>query len=1260
MAQVGRITGPLLRENLLRNGVDLAFSNQRTDPLALLKLNVTDNRIGVGVNTPLRDLHVNGTSQTINLISDTSADIGNLTFTNGRIDNYSGNDINITAPLVVVPSIETQDLLITDNVITTTQSNSNLELRASGSGLVTATTLALEENLTVNGFTTFNQLGILSQLSTQSYVNFGDLTIDGNYISTNISNANLELRANGTGIIQIENLTADNDVEVTLSSTVKDVNVSGTITQTGNKTQTGNTDITGNVSTTTLNVDNYAQFEDILIDQNRIQTTISNSNLELRPAGSVEVFANTNITGSLHSTGDITLDGNIIIGDSLAEDTVTFSADLTSDIIPAADSTYNLSSPQKAWSGINSVLLNGVDIETQVLSVSGLEIGVSQGNTFYVSVNGDNTFKGDHQQGPFRTLEHALNVVDASTQGPVTIYLYPGEYEETFPLVVPSNVTIKGVDIRNCIVKPTVATQSNDAFLLEGETTIEDITIKDFYYDSINDTGYAFRYNSGALISSRSPYIRNVTVLTQGSVTSASDPRGFDQGDAGKGALIDGADVDSNSIDASMLFHSVTFITPGVDAITMTNGVRVEWLNSFTYFANRGLYATQGATGRLTNDGSTVRFGAEIRSIGSANVYGNYGAVADGADTLMYLIGHNVAYIGTGKDVTNDNTLVIQENETVELNSGKIYHTSTDARGTFRVGDSFYVDFDTGSTSIDAANVALNGASSLNIETAGQFTRIDATKVETGNIRISGNTVESLSGDINWLAASGATNINSNVNASGNIDITGNLTFDGSLVTLGDQFSDALRFEVEFDQDIIPNVDSTYNLGSVTSTWNKAYLSEAKIDELEIYNNVITTTTSNADLELRANGTGLIYVPNNNVRINNNLSVTGLTDLQNITVVGTLSLAGGFSSTGDYSVTNYNVGQNLTVNSQALFEEILFDGNVITTTSTDADLELRANNTGRIYVPDQIVEIDNNLTVNGDVFAGDINVNTSLDINDIIVPSNIQIDDNFIRTTVSNSNLELRANGTGSIWLDDTYIKDNVLRTENNLDIDLKTDTNKVAVDTTGALVLPVGTILERTNVQRDIRFDTTFGLFEGFADSNISFSGVYSDDRLTRVVTDNSDNILFVVNDIEIGRVTTDSFVFDKVDVDDISINGNVISTVNSNADLQFSPNGTGSLKLQDIEIKNSTIYNTSTTGVTIANTDNGYTKFNGNVVIPSGGDDDRGTTPQVGETRWNIDRQYMEVWNGTQWGVATGGGESVSADVMNEFLNLYTLVLG
>ena len=98
--------------------------------------------------------------------------------------------------------------------------------------------------------------------------------------------------------------------------------------------------------------------------------------------------------------------------------------------------------------------------------------------------------------------------------------------------------------------------------------------------------------------------MRNVTVITKGKTTSVSDPRGFLSGDAGKGAYVDGAYATASSKEASMLFHSATFITPGVDAITMTNGVRVEWLNSFTYFANKSIFGFDSNAG-LAYDGKT-------------------------------------------------------------------------------------------------------------------------------------------------------------------------------------------------------------------------------------------------------------------------------------------------------------------------------------------------------------------------------------------------------------------------------------------------------------------------------------------------------------------------------------------------------------------------------------------------------------------------------------------------------------------------------
>ena len=105
-----------------------------------------------------------------------------------------------------------------------------------------------------------------------------------------------------------------------------------------------------------------------------------------------------------------------------------------------------------------------------------------------------------------------------------------------------------------------------------------------------------------------------------------------------------------------MLFR-VTFITPGVESVKLTNGVRVEWLNSFIYFAQQGILLERGTTGHLSTDGSTIQYGAEMRCIGSANVYGEFGIKADGAGTNAYLVNPNFTYIGTGKSTANDDTV---------------------------------------------------------------------------------------------------------------------------------------------------------------------------------------------------------------------------------------------------------------------------------------------------------------------------------------------------------------------------------------------------------------------------------------------------------------------------------------------------------------------------------------------------------------------------------------------------------------------------
>ena len=700
MAQVGRISGPLLTANLERQGKDLDFRNQQAST-PLLKLKVGTNRVGINTTSPAFPLDVPNEIRSTNLTS-TSMNVGNFTL--------SGNDINALTGSINIKSdvrsagIQTQQILMRDNTISTT-----------------------------------------------------------------VTNAELNLLPNGTGTIELQ--------------------------------------------------------------------------------------ANTNVDGNLHASGNITFDGNLVFGDTGDDstrlaDTVTLNADIHSDIVPDVNNSFDLGANYAKWDQLNFNTIEATNILGNSIF---LENGLVQpaarvGNIFYVDKNGSDTNAGDHPNSAFLTLKSALSFVDSSIQGPVSIHISAGEYEEIFPLTVPSNVTIIGEDMRNVVIKPTVATNTNNAFLLDGETTIENITIQDYF-----SPGYAFAFKSNATVTSRSPYIRNVTVITKGSVTSTSDPRGYDQGDAGKGVLVDGASVTSSSQEASMLFHSVTFITPGVECVKGTNGVRIEWLNSFIYFAQQGILLERGTTGHLSTDGSTIQYGAEMRLIGSANVYGEFGIKADGAGTNAYLVNHNFTYIGTGKSTANDPTLSIHANEVVEINSGRVNYATVDELGNFRVGTALFVDQETGQTEIESATIDFTNVDNLNIVTAGSTVNIDDTRIRTDFIRLRDNKLESLVGNLKIDSALNTVNINANTNITGNLDTSGNTTIAGSLVSLGDADTDNISFNSDVTSGMTPNVDLAFNLGSTSKRWKTAYAEKLETDAFDIEGNRITTKDSNADLVIGAN-----------------------------------------------------------------------------------------------------------------------------------------------------------------------------------------------------------------------------------------------------------------------------------------------------------------------------------------------------------------------------------------------------------------------
>ena len=591
----------------------------------------------------------------------------------------------------------------------------------------------------------------------------------------------------------------------------------------------------------------------------KITDTSSNDSAVFNVSGSVELYHNNvkkfettdagaKITGIATVTSDVDIDGGLDVDGltDLDELNVAGIATFASDL----DINANLN-----VSGI--ITASSFDGDLNAL-----------GNTYYVATTGSDTNSGTNINEPYLTVAKALTVASSGD----VVNVSAGEYAETCPLVVPAGVTVKGAGLRATTIKPTTATQTENIFHLDNLTTLEDFTIKDSYYDSTADTGYAFAYKPNITISSRSPYIQRVTVLNKGSVVTTDDPYGYDTADspptsyiAGRGALVDGRHVTADSLEAGMLFNEVTFFTPNNKGIVITNGGRVEYLNCFHYFASQGIVGVAGTVGiagtadarlkfrsanvtpsvndvvKLFEGGSQVAigtitewnspyakidgkgsgtftsvgvgttqdvrffqsdgttqtgiasaidfadykmFGAEIRSVGCAVEYGVQGVVADGVGTELRLFGINFNHVGSGKDFTNDKTLTIQANETVELNDGQVSYVSIDQDGDFRVGEVFFVDQETGNVSFAATTYDLEVVGNMTITDNTNTTTITPTSLTVGNLQLSANTLSSTNGDIIIdPAGSNETTI------QGNLEVTGILTasvFEASAIQQGD------------------------------------------------------------------------------------------------------------------------------------------------------------------------------------------------------------------------------------------------------------------------------------------------------------------------------------------------------------------------------------------------------------------------------------------------------------------------------------------
>ena len=1174
--QVARIGGQLLQDNLLRELADLQFD---TDLLVVKR----DNTLGVNTTTTPRNLTINGTMRTTSGGSDpdivfgNSISVGDFTLASSGISTATGD--------ITIKSTHPHGYISTSGI-------GSYNFAVKGDGI-----LALQ----TNGGIGFKSEVVDGQTAAwNSNGNYGNYWYPGPINSaSSVDNDCTRLVAEADAIrlrgapfsaqeLQLFDWDQDGDIQADDILNLGNMNTS----YGGGQAFPASKTLADHPNTDALKA---------YIEANYPRSAPRKLYFD---TGSTLT-----VTGDVHTTGNVTYGGSsITIGDD-STDSARFLSDFHNNIVPDLDNVYHIGKDDDSTGGakrfrgtFNNLVADS--ITANGLIYQGIELTKDVGIYFVSTNNGADTNDGNNPGGPFATVTKALSV---ATSGDL-IYIYPGQYQEAFPMTVPKGVTIQGDSIRGVEIYPTSATQSNDAFLLNSDTVIENVTIKDFYYDSGNDKGYAFRFanNFNTTIfeqaPGRSPYVRNCTVITQGTTTSATDPRGYASGDAGRGAMIDGSVAVQNSRSASMLFHAVTFITPGVTALVAKSGVRVEWLNSFIYFAETGMKLEQG-TGRLLPD-SSIKYGCEFRSIASANIYGNKGIVADGANNLAYMINHNFAYIGSGKDVTNDNTLTIQANEVTETNNAKVYFTSQDHKGNFRVGDNFLVDLDNGRTSFDIESIFASN-STVRIKDANNTVTIQPGQINLDNINITGNTIETTRSNIDFNSA-GNIVFQGNVVAP-NVTTSGNFVIDGAINTIGDAPTDTVDFNTPISQDFVPGTDdgALVLLGTISDpsfNYPKTYTLTA---------NGITYTYNATGEDNRNYFVGIA-----------NLNVPGLT----------------LSWHNENGLTN---AIKITYVSQAPGDRLIL---------ADTNGWTWLGHTAGSYLAG----------------AGDLGTTTNRWKEVHIQKANVDtltFQNNTITPNASDGNINFVSTGSGKVKVDDLSFKSNIVASETG-DLIFNPSTH-VEVSATSDLRIPSGETAQRPATLGGIRYNTNISAFEGTSTSgSVSLQGIYDSDRDTYLdLSNNQFNFVtagqtnHTLNGIllESGGFSSDH---------KFSIDGNVISTDEQDGTFQLRSNGTGKTLIESLQFQSSDLYNNSNNNFVfkLTNTSgNGFLKIqnvNG-MVPPLGNDAQRPSSPEIGTTRYNTQREYVETWNGSNWINAAGEVESILAQDVEELAYVFNLIL-
>jgi hypothetical protein len=970
-----------------------------------------------------------------------------------------------------------------------------------------------------------------------------------------------------------------------------------------------------------------------LFRNNIISNTVTNYPLNITATGTgvINLNSDTTVTGNLHATGNITWDGSITLGDNLAQDTVTFGADVGSSILPSVTNSYDLgnNTTPLRWgttyvNTTNATNINTTNLSTTAFTGSGTNslngnviIGTNSGNSLTVNarINSSlipattNTYNLGSSTGPLYwnnvyaitfnngNITLTNNTIQTNTTNSNLRLIANGSGQVVFSkLNVTNNVTVGGT--LGVTGTSTLTNTATGAITQTGD------------YNLTGDTGITGNLSTVNItqIDNGSVYLRLPSVTITGSNINGTASNTDLQFIAnGSGRVL----IPNNNLQViNNATIGGTLTVSNTSTLTNTSTGAITQTGDFNQTGNTIISGTL-TSGNITTVAPFTLPGITINtnSIQSTTSNTDLQFTANGSGKIIFsnlsLPNTNNVSVGGTLGVTNTTTLNNNVTSGAITQTGSYNITGTATLGTVNSGNITAANpLILPTVTID--NSTITGTASGNNLTltanTGQKVEVTSTAKFNNNVSVGGT-----------LGVTGSTTLSNNV-TSGAITQTGSYNITGS-ATLG-----------------------TVSSGSITAA-NPFTLANMTL------NGSVITGTANSNLTLTAN-TGQQVKTTGNTVVDQNLTVGnpsgtltvgGTTTFSNNVASGAITQTGSYNITGNATLGTVNSGSITAANPLSL-PTVTINGSVITGTASGSNLILTAN-TGQQLEITSNAKFDNNLSINGTlgvtgtttltntssgiiIQTGNFNQTGNTSVTgtytvggDITVTGtgsylnigNFNIANQTITSTVTNDTITFLANGVGYTWLgNDLKIRNNALinnwinqsvpyaSESNQIFISedgqtlytefgtatalqdsilfTPTGTGNVIINSNKSIVLPVCNDINVTLVNNGaIRFNNINLNIEGYSNTGyVNFFNLYSQDYNTYVTPELTPN-------------AGDNLLR-------FGIASNITTTISSATlynDTMYAGN---------VRISGNTINNTSaTTDLTFSTSGSGRVKFNG-----------------------------------------------------------------